>query len=159
VDSPDKKSGGAAGRQRVEGKTDVSIIASEPLAAETVDRSKPAIVPAAVFIIVEIMLAAETISVILLKEIDPRNPISAPIAILLSMALLVNLGFVCSMAAAMAASSVRQRKRERARALNRCFAAVGASGEGIESAAGDISGLSDAEGVSCGDVCVPQRES
>jgi hypothetical protein len=159
VDSPDKKSGGAAGRQRVEGKTDVSIIASEPLATETVDRSKPAIVPAAVFIIVEIMLAAETISVILLKEIDPRNPISAPIAILLSTALLVNLGFVCSMAAAMAASSVRQRKRERARALNRCFAAVGASGEGIESAAGDISGLSDAEGVSRGDVCVPQRES
>jgi hypothetical protein len=93
------------------GKTDVSIIASEPPAigtAEPVDSARSAIIPAAVFIIVEIILVAEAISVILLKEIDLRNPAATPIAILLSMALLANLGIVCSMAAASAANSIRR---------------------------------------------------
>jgi hypothetical protein len=55
-------------------KTDVSIIPSEPPAIKA---AKAAIVPAAVFIIVEIMLVAETISVILLTamyRIASRNP-------------------------------------------------------------------------------------
>ena len=39
------------------------------------------------------MLVAETISVILLKDIDLRNPAATPIAILLSMALLANLRY------------------------------------------------------------------
>lgn len=76
------------------GKTDVSIIASESPAigaVEPVDAARSAIIPAAVFIIVEIILVAETISVILLKEFDPRNPGAAPIAVLLSIALLANL--------------------------------------------------------------------
>ena len=99
----------------------MSIIAFEPPAigiAETVDAGKPAIVPAAVFIIVEIVLVAETISVILLKEIGPLNQGAAPIAILLSMALLANLGLICSIAAASAANSVRQSKQGGARALS-----------------------------------------
>ena len=69
----------------VKGNTDVSITASEPPAtgaAQTVDIGKRAIVPAAVFVIVEIMLVAETILVILFKELDPRNPGTAPITIL-----------------------------------------------------------------------------
>lgn len=131
--------GGATGRQCSEGKTVISIIAFEPPAigaAETVDTGKPAIVPAAVFIIVEIILVAETISVILLKEIDPRNPGAAPIAILLSMALLANLGLICSIAAASAANSVRQSKHGGDRALSGSFAAVSAGDEGIEAATG-----------------------
>ena len=54
------------------------------------------------------MLVAETISVILLKDIDLRNPAATPIAILLSMALLANLSIVCSMAATTAANSIRK---------------------------------------------------
>jgi hypothetical protein len=95
-------------------KTDVSIIVSERTAfqaGEAVDTVKRAILPAAVFIIVEIVLVAEAISVILLREMDPGNPGAAPIAILLSVALLANLGVVTSMAAAIAANSVRQSKR------------------------------------------------
>jgi hypothetical protein len=97
----------------VKGKTDVSIIASEPLAieaGEAVGAPKLAILPAAVFIIVEIILVAESISVILLKEIGPQHPGTAPIAMLLSMALLANLGLVCGLAAASVAGSVRQIK-------------------------------------------------
>ena len=89
----------------------MSIIASETPAigtAEPVVRSRSAIIPAAVFIIVEIILVAEAISVILLKEIDLRNQAATPVAILLSMALLANLGIVCSMAAASAANSIRK---------------------------------------------------
>ena len=96
------------------------IIAPGPSAigaAVTVDKS--AIVPAAVFIIVEIVLVAETISVILLDEIDPEKAGAAPIAIFLSIALLANLGVVCSVAAAIAANSARQSKHEGARALSR----------------------------------------
>lgn len=58
----------------------MSIIASEPPAieaAETVETGKAAIVPAAGFIIVEITLVAETISLILLTamyRIASRNP-------------------------------------------------------------------------------------
>ncbi|MGO8939008.1 MAG: hypothetical protein ACLQLO_18485 [Mycobacterium sp.] len=72
-------------------------------ATEKAGNAKPAILSAAVFIIVEVVLVAETIAVILLKEIDPRNPGAAPIAILLSMTLLANLGLVCSVAATIAA--------------------------------------------------------
>ena len=128
----------------LKGKTDVSITAWGPTAiedAETVDNVKPAILPAAVFIIVEIVLVAETISVILLKEMDPRNPAAAPIAILLSVALLANLGLVCSVAAASAADSVRRSNRARARALSGRFAAVGAPAEGTDSADVDLAGV------------------
>jgi hypothetical protein len=89
----------------------VSIMALEPpavRAAETVGIGRRAIVPAALFIIVEIVLVAETISVILLKEFDLQNPAAMPIAILLSTALLANLGVVCSIAAASATSSIRR---------------------------------------------------
>jgi hypothetical protein len=48
---------------------------------------------------------AESISVILLDEIDPEKAGAAPIAILPSIALLANLGVVCSVAAAIAANS------------------------------------------------------
>ncbi len=89
----------------------MSIMALEPPAvsvAETVDTARRAIMPAALFIIVEIVLVAETISVILLKEFDLQNPATTPIAILLSTALLANLGIVCSMAAASATNSIRR---------------------------------------------------
>src|SRR5690242_18007547 len=72
-----------------ERKIDVLIISSEPPASgavEPVDVVKP-FVPAAIFIAVEILLAAETISVVLLRAIDPQNPGAAVIAILLSVAL------------------------------------------------------------------------
>jgi hypothetical protein len=67
----------------VEGET-VSIIGPQLRAIGAVEKVgivKPAIVSAAVFISVEIVLVAETIAVILLKEIDPRHPGAAPIAI------------------------------------------------------------------------------
>jgi hypothetical protein len=102
------------GRQHSEGETDESIIASEPLAieaGEAVGAPKLAILPAAVFIIVEIILVAESISVILLKEIGPQHPGTAPIAMLLSMALLGNLGLVCGLAAASVAGSIRHLKQ------------------------------------------------
>ena len=105
----------------VKGKTGiVSISASEPpaiAAAEPVDTGKAALVPAAVFILVEILLAAETISVILIKDIDSRNPGAALIDILLSVALLANLGIVCGIAAARAAGAVRQSRHSSAAAL------------------------------------------
>jgi hypothetical protein len=85
---------------------------------------RPTILPVAVFIIVEIVLVAETISVILLKEMGPRNTGAAPIAMLLSVALLANLGLVCGVAAAVASDSVRRSKRARARALITSLAAV-----------------------------------
>jgi hypothetical protein len=117
----------------VNGKTDVSIIASAPPAigaAEPVGTAKSAIVPAAVFILVEIILVAETVSVILLKEIDSGNPGAAPIAVLLSIALLANLGLVCSIAAASVANSVRQSKYDEGPTLSGCYAAASLSGEG-----------------------------
>jgi hypothetical protein len=120
----------------------VSITASGQTAieaSETVDTVKPAIVPAAVFIIVEVVLVAETISAILLNELDPRNPGAAPITILLSVALLVNLGLVCSVAAAIAAESVRRSNRARVRALSSSFPAVSAPA-GVESAQRDVAG-------------------
>jgi hypothetical protein len=120
----------------------VLIIAPGPSAigaAETVDKS--AIVPAAVFIIVEIVLVAETISVILLDEIDPEKAGAAPIAILLSIALLANLGVVCSVAAAIAAKRARQSKHQGARALSGWLAAVSSRAEGIDFAAGDTGGV------------------
>jgi hypothetical protein len=76
--------------------------------AKTVETTKRAIVPAALFIAAETVLVAETISVLLLKEIDLRNAAATPIAILLSMALLANLGILCGMAATTAASSIRK---------------------------------------------------
>jgi hypothetical protein len=117
----------------------VSIIGPQSRAigaVEMVGIVKPAIVSAAVFIIVEIVLVAETIAVILLKEIDPRHPGAAPIAILLSVTLLANLGLVCGIAATIAANSVRLSKHERARALR-------GGAEGIESADRDIAGVVD----------------
>ncbi len=112
----------------LKGKTDVSITV------------KPAILPAAVFITVEIVLVAETISVILLRELDPRNPGAVPIAILLSVALLANLGVVCSVAAAIAADSVRRSDRARARALISSFTAVSAPAGETESTDCDVAG-------------------
>jgi hypothetical protein len=104
----------------------VSIITPEPPAfeaAEMVDTVKPAILPAAVFIFVEIVLMAEAISVILLKELDPSSPGASPIATLLSVALLANLGLVCSAAAAAAARSIRRSRRTQGRVLDSWFPA------------------------------------
>jgi hypothetical protein len=92
------------------------------LAAEAVRGRRPAMVPVAVFIMVEIMLAADTISVIFLGELDPRNPGTAPVAMLLCTALLANLGLVCGLAAASLAGSR--------------FAAASAGNERYESASG-----------------------
>jgi hypothetical protein len=108
-------------------------------AAKAVDKS--AIVPAAVFIIVEIVLAAETISVILLDGIGPGKAGAAPIAILLSIALLANLGVVCSVAAAVAANAARQSKHKVARAPSGWLHAVSSSAEGIDFAAGYTGGV------------------
>jgi hypothetical protein len=114
----------------------VSITASGQTAieaSEAVGTVKPAILPAAVFIIVEVVLVAETISVILFKDMDLRNPGAAPITVLLSVALLANLGLVCGVAAAIAAESVRRSNRARARALSSSFPAVSAPAEGVKS--------------------------
>jgi hypothetical protein len=88
----------------------------------TAGAGRSPILPAAVFIVVEIVLAAETVSVVLLKELDSRNAGAAPLAILLSVALLANLGLVCTMAAAITGDAVRHWKRERARELSGEFA-------------------------------------
>ena len=128
----------------VKGNTDVSITASEPPAtgaAQTVDIGKRAIVPAAVFVIVEIMLVAETILVILFKELDPRNPGTASITILLSIALLANLGLVCGIAAAIAANSVRQSTQGGTRAGSGWLRLVRAGEERIDSASVEIAGV------------------
>ena len=130
----------------VEGETEVSIIGPQSRAigaVEMVGIVKPAIVSAAVFIIVEIVLVAETIAVILLKEINPRHPGPAPIAILLSMTLLANLGLVCGIAATIATNSVPRSKHQRARALRGRFTALSGGAEGIESADRDIAGVVD----------------
>jgi hypothetical protein len=107
---------------------------------EIVETGKSPWVLAAVFIVVEILLMAETISVILLGGSGERNPGVAPIAILLSTALLVNLGLVCSFIAASAASAVRRSRRAGAVPVP-SFAAVGCGAEGAESMAGDLSAV------------------
>ena len=112
-------------------------------ATEKAGNAKPAILSAAVFIIVEVVLVAETIAVILLKEIDPRNPGAAPIAILLSMTLLANLGLVCSVAATIAANSIRQLNHQRTRAFSGRFAALSGAPEGTESVDRDNAGAVD----------------
>lgn len=122
---------------------DVSITVSEGTsieAPEMVDGVKRAILPAAVFIIVEILLVAETILVILRKDIDRGNPAAAPITILLSLALLANLGFVCGLAAATAGESIRRSNRARAGALG-SLRAVSASDAEVESAQRDVAGI------------------
>ncbi len=104
----------------------MSITASRPAAVETgepVGAVRPAILSAAAFIVVEILLAAETISVILFREADPRTPAAVPLAILLSVALLANLGLVCGAAAAVAAGMIRRSNRS----LSGSFASIGAS--------------------------------
>lgn len=107
-------------------------------AAETGDTARPAILPAVVFIVVEIVLVAEAVLVILLKELDVRNPGAAPIAILLSVALLANLGLVCSLAAAITGDAVRHWKRERARELSGWFALFSDDPGPVGSADGDL---------------------
>jgi hypothetical protein len=110
----------------------VSIIVSKPVAieaTEAADAVKPTILPAAVFIIVEILLAAETISVILFDELDPRNSWAGAIAILLSVALLANLGLVCSAAAGFAADAIRRSNRARALAPSGWFSEVSVPAE------------------------------
>jgi hypothetical protein len=97
------------------------------------DVSITTVLPAAAFILVEIILVAETISVILLQETDPRNPGAAPVGVMLCVALLVNLGVVCTVAAAIAAESVRRSERARARYLIDSFPALNAP-SGIDSA-------------------------
>ena len=121
----------------------MSITALEQTASEVPERVgtvKPAILAAAVFIIVEVVLMAETISVILLKDMDPRNPGASAIAILLSVALLANLGLVCSMAAAIAAQSVRRSNRARVRAFSSSFPAASAPVAGVDSEQCDVAG-------------------
>jgi hypothetical protein len=104
---------------------------------EIVETGKSPWVLAAVFIVVEILLMAEAISVILLGGSGERNPGITPIAILLSTALLANLGLVCSFIAASAASAVRRSRRAGAVPVP-SFAAVGCGTEGAESMAGDL---------------------
>jgi hypothetical protein len=131
------------GRRRIEGKTDVLITASGQTASEVperVDTVKSAILPAAIFIVVEVVLVAETISVILLQDMHSRNVGAVAIAILLSVALLANLGLVCSMAAAIAAQSVRRSNRARARAFSSSFPAASAPVAGVDSAERDVAG-------------------
>jgi hypothetical protein len=111
-------------------ETRVSIIDPEPPAirtGETVETGKSALVLAAIFIVVEIVLMAEAISVILLEGSERRNPGAAPIAILLSTALLANLGLVCTFIAASAASAVRRSRLAGAIPVA-SFAAVSSSG-------------------------------
>lgn len=81
---------------------------------EIVETGKSPWVLAAAFIVVEILLMAETIIVILLGGSEPRNAGVTPIAILLSTALLANLGLVCSFIGASAASAVRRSRRAEA---------------------------------------------
>lgn len=95
-------------------KADVSSYSAEPSARGPLDLVRGAILPLALFILAEIMLVAETISVILFGGMDFQNPGATTIAVLLSVALLANLGLVCTMAAAFAADSV---KRADARAV------------------------------------------
>lgn len=102
---------------------------------EIVETGKSPWVLAAVFILVEIVLMAETISVMLLGGSEQRNPGATPIALLLSTALLANLGLVCSFIAASAASAVRRSRRAVAVPVP-SFAAVGCGAEGAESTAG-----------------------
>ncbi len=121
---------------------DVSISGLRPKgleAGEAVRSVKPAALPAAVFIVVEILLAAETIWVLLLGELDPRAPAAAPLAILLSVALLANLGLVCGAAAAVAADAIRRSDRE----LSGSFASVGASEPGDPPRPTDAEGSAD----------------
>jgi hypothetical protein len=118
-------------------------------AAETTDTTRPAILPAAAFIVVEIVLVAETVLVILLKELDVRNPGAAPIAILLSVALLANLGLVCGLAAAITGDAVRHWKRERARELSGWFALFSDDPGLVGSADGDLAPV-DVAAPACG---------
>lgn len=78
---------------------------------ETAETGKSAIVLAALFIVVEILLMAETIGVILHEGSEDRYPGQAPVAILLSTALLANLGLVCTVIAGSAANVVRRSRR------------------------------------------------
>ena len=78
--------------------------------AETVGTGKRTIALAAVSIIVETVLVAETIWVLLFNGIDVGDPWSGAIGALLSVALLANPGIVCGVAAARAAESARQSK-------------------------------------------------
>ncbi|OBH05106.1 hypothetical protein A5696_02865 [Mycobacterium sp. E2699] len=121
---------------------DVSIRGSRPRAlkaGEPARTVKRAVLPAAVFIVVEILLAAETLWVLLLGELDPRSPAAAPLAILLSVALLANLGLVCSAAAAVAADAIRRADRE----LGGSIAPVGASEPGDAARPPDAEGSAD----------------
>jgi hypothetical protein len=104
---------------------------------QIVETGKSPWVLAAVFIVVEIVLMAETISVILLGGREQPNPGVTPIAILLSTALLANLGLVCSFIAASAASAVRRSRRAVAVPVP-SFAALGGGAEGAESMADDL---------------------
>ena len=94
-----------------DGKADMSITAPGPLAFEAVDDSpgndtgKRAMVPAAVFALSEAMLVAETVSVIVLKQVEFRDTAGMLITLLLSVGLLGN--FVCGTIAARAAGPVR----------------------------------------------------
>src|SRR5581483_6835037 len=94
---------------------------------ETVEAGKSALVLAAIFIAVEIVLMAETISV-LLEGAEARSPGGGPIAILLSTALLANLGLMCTFIAATATSAIRRSRRAEVLRVA-SFAAVSPSGE------------------------------
>ena len=115
--------------------------AATTTAAKTTHTARPAILPAALFIVVEIVLVAEAVLVILLKQLDARNPGAAPIAILLSVALLANLGLVCTMAAAITGDAVRHWKRERARELSGWFALFSDDSGMLASADDDIAAM------------------
>jgi len=126
---------GHARRDRHRGEGNDMSISDLPRAAvdsvDTVYTLRPAVWPAAAFIMVEIILVAETISVMLLKELDPTKPGAAPVAVLLSIALLANLGVVCTVAAASAARSVRRARLEEAWVLESPAGDVAVTGSGM----------------------------
>ncbi|WP_068179629.1 hypothetical protein [Mycobacterium sp. UM_CSW] len=98
-------------------------------ATEAADAVKRAILPAAVFVVVQTLLAAEAISVILFEDVDARNAGARLIAFLLSVALLANLGLVCGLVAAHAAGTIRRWNHARARALINAFPDVSVPAE------------------------------
>jgi hypothetical protein len=127
----------------IQSETRASTMDPQPPAITTdeiVETGKSPWVLAAVFIVVEIVLMAETISVILLGGSEQLHRGVTPIAILLSTALLANLGLVCSFIAASAASAVRRSRRAGAIPIP-SFTAISCGAEGVESMAGDLAAV------------------
>jgi hypothetical protein len=114
-------------------------------AVEPMDTAKSAIIPVVVFIVVQIMLAAETIWVIFREELNPWYPGAVPIAGLLSITLLADFALVCSVAATLAVQSIRQSQHVRGRELHAWSDVVQPIIERIDFGADDVDRLGFAE--------------